>query len=196
MKKIEISQHARYTCTFCGKVTVKRHSTGIWDCKSCKKTVAGGAYTLSYVADLRPAIRTWRAHRPSSTLLTIAQHPGRRCHQVYHPSSARDRRGINGLWHQGGSRWSSMSAFKFAALGNSVADNEEIPSKSSNYFHMAHREAYVTRPKPRESGRLTPSPRLFISSARRTPEGRCHLLEPDGRDSLRSERACRQATDT
>lgn len=49
MKKIEISQHARYTCTFCGKNSVKRHSTGIWDCKSCKKTVAGGAYTLSYV---------------------------------------------------------------------------------------------------------------------------------------------------
>jgi large subunit ribosomal protein L37Ae len=49
VKKIEISQHARYTCTFCGKNSVKRHSTGIWDCKSCKKTVAGGAYTLSYV---------------------------------------------------------------------------------------------------------------------------------------------------
>jgi ribosomal protein eL43 len=49
VKKIEISQHARYLCTFCGKNSVKRHSTGIWDCKSCKKTVAGGAYTLSYV---------------------------------------------------------------------------------------------------------------------------------------------------
>lgn len=145
MKKIEISQHARYTCTFCGKVTVKRHSTGIWDCKSCKKTVAGGAYTLSYVADPRPAIRIRRAYRPASMSLTVVQHPGRRCHQVYHPSSARDRRGINGLWHQGGSRWSSMSAFKFAALGNSVADNEEIPSKSSNDFHPAHREANITR---------------------------------------------------
>jgi len=49
VKKIEISQHARYLCTFCGKNSVKRHSTGIWDCKSCKKTVAGGAYVLSYV---------------------------------------------------------------------------------------------------------------------------------------------------
>lgn len=46
---MEITQHARYTCTFCGKTTVKRHSVGIWDCKSCKKTVAGGAYTVSYV---------------------------------------------------------------------------------------------------------------------------------------------------
>ncbi|KAK6400330.1 60S ribosomal protein L43 [Oleoguttula sp. CCFEE 5521] len=50
VKKIEISQHARYTCTFCGKVTVKRHSVGIWDCKSCKKTVAGGAYILSMLS--------------------------------------------------------------------------------------------------------------------------------------------------
>ena len=49
VKKMEISQHARYTCTFCGKTTVKRHSVGIWNCKSCKKTVAGGAYTVSYV---------------------------------------------------------------------------------------------------------------------------------------------------
>ncbi|KAJ0167080.1 60S ribosomal protein L43 [Colletotrichum tanaceti] len=49
VKKMEISQHATYTCTFCGKPTVKRHSTGIWNCKGCKKTVAGGAYTVSYV---------------------------------------------------------------------------------------------------------------------------------------------------
>lgn len=49
VKKIEISQHARYTCTFCGKVSVKRVAVGIWDCRSCGKTVAGGAYTVSYV---------------------------------------------------------------------------------------------------------------------------------------------------
>jgi ribosomal protein eL43 len=46
---MEITQHAKYVCTFCGKTTVKRHSVGIWDCRSCKKTVAGGAYTVSYV---------------------------------------------------------------------------------------------------------------------------------------------------
>jgi large subunit ribosomal protein L37Ae len=50
VKKIEISQHARYTCTFCGKVSVKRQAVGIWDCRSCHKTVAGGAYVVSYVA--------------------------------------------------------------------------------------------------------------------------------------------------
>lgn len=47
VKKMEITQHAKYACTFCGKTTVKRHSVGIWTCKSCKKTVAGGAYTVS-----------------------------------------------------------------------------------------------------------------------------------------------------
>ncbi|KAJ3952371.1 60S ribosomal protein L43 [Colletotrichum tropicale] len=49
VKKMEISQHAKYTCTFCGKPTVKRHSTGIWNCHACRKTVAGGAYTVAYV---------------------------------------------------------------------------------------------------------------------------------------------------
>ena len=63
-----MSQHAKYTCTFCGKVNVKRQATGIWECKSCKKvrirpaiqsrllrglmlmmsqTMAGGAYVVS-----------------------------------------------------------------------------------------------------------------------------------------------------
>jgi ribosomal protein L37AE/L43A len=53
---MEITQHARYVCTFCGKTTVKRHSVGIWDCKSCHKTVAGGAYTVSYVYTKSPEV--------------------------------------------------------------------------------------------------------------------------------------------
>jgi large subunit ribosomal protein L37Ae len=47
VKKAEVSQHARYICTFCGKNTVKRKAVGIWECKGCNKTVAGGAYTVS-----------------------------------------------------------------------------------------------------------------------------------------------------
>ncbi|KAM7458495.1 hypothetical protein BLSTO_00733, partial [Blastocystis sp. subtype 1] len=35
VKKIEISQHSTYTCAFCGKNTVKRACTGIWECKKC-----------------------------------------------------------------------------------------------------------------------------------------------------------------
>ena len=49
VKKMEITQHAKYTCTFCGKTTVRRHSTGIWNCKACKRTIAGGAYVVAYV---------------------------------------------------------------------------------------------------------------------------------------------------
>ncbi|KAL2044194.1 hypothetical protein N7G274_002899 [Stereocaulon virgatum] len=62
VKKMEISQHARYTCTFCGKTTVKRHSVGIWSCRSCKKTVAGGAWTVSTpaAAATRSTIRRLR----------------------------------------------------------------------------------------------------------------------------------------
>jgi large subunit ribosomal protein L37Ae len=47
VKKIEISQHGTYRCVFCGKDSVKRTCVGIWECKSCRKVLAGGAYTLS-----------------------------------------------------------------------------------------------------------------------------------------------------
>ena len=47
VRKIEISQHSTYKCVFCGKDSVKRTNAGIWNCRSCRKTVAGGAYTLS-----------------------------------------------------------------------------------------------------------------------------------------------------
>lgn len=43
-----------YTCTFCGKPAVKRKAVGIWECKSCKKVTAGGAYTVSYVSPAHP----------------------------------------------------------------------------------------------------------------------------------------------
>jgi ribosomal protein eL43 len=47
IKKIEISQHAKYTCQFCGKDAVKRTDVGIWSCSRCHKVTAGGAYTPS-----------------------------------------------------------------------------------------------------------------------------------------------------
>ena len=50
VKKIEISQHSKYTCTFCGKDSVKRTAVGIWECKACKKVIAGGAWALSTTA--------------------------------------------------------------------------------------------------------------------------------------------------
>ncbi|KAI3855156.1 hypothetical protein MKX03_000100 [Papaver bracteatum] len=41
IKKMEISQHSKYFCEFCGKVV------GIWGCKDCGKLKAGGAYTFA-----------------------------------------------------------------------------------------------------------------------------------------------------
>ena len=38
VKKIEISRHAKYTCSFCGKTKMKRWAVGIWHCGSCMKT--------------------------------------------------------------------------------------------------------------------------------------------------------------
>ncbi|KAL5973758.1 hypothetical protein ACLOJK_030414 [Asimina triloba] len=46
IKKMEVSQHSKYFCEFCGKYAVKRKAVGIWDCKDCGKVKAGGAYTL------------------------------------------------------------------------------------------------------------------------------------------------------
>ena len=52
MKKMEISQHSKYTCTFCGKDKMRRQATGIWFCndKNCRIQVAGGAYTYTTTA--------------------------------------------------------------------------------------------------------------------------------------------------
>ncbi|KND94755.1 60S ribosomal protein L43, partial [Tolypocladium ophioglossoides CBS 100239] len=62
VKKMEITQHAKYVCTFCGKTTVRRHSTGIWNCKSCKRTIAGGAYVVATpaAAAMRSTLRRLR----------------------------------------------------------------------------------------------------------------------------------------
>eukprot|EP00386_Alphamonas_edax_P005946 GDKI01019369.1.p1 GENE.GDKI01019369.1~~GDKI01019369.1.p1 ORF type:complete len:102 (+),score=9.92 GDKI01019369.1:24-308(+) len=62
IKKMEVTQHATYGCTFCGKNAVKRQATGIWKCGRCKKTMAGGAYVLSTSAAItvRTAITRMR----------------------------------------------------------------------------------------------------------------------------------------
>ncbi|KAJ3222067.1 60S ribosomal protein L43 [Chytriomyces hyalinus] len=62
VKKFEVSQHAKYTCTFCGKDAVKRTAVGIWKCKGCKKTMAGGAWTVgtTAAATVRGTVRRLR----------------------------------------------------------------------------------------------------------------------------------------
>ncbi|XP_057592955.1 60S ribosomal protein L37a-like [Hippopotamus amphibius kiboko] len=47
VKKIEISQHTKYTYSFCGKTNMKRQAVGIWHCGFCIKTVADGAWTYN-----------------------------------------------------------------------------------------------------------------------------------------------------
>merc|ERR1712080_382060 len=41
-KKIEVSQHARYTCKFCGKDAMKRTAVGIWNVKDAEKRLLVG----------------------------------------------------------------------------------------------------------------------------------------------------------
>merc|ERR1712228_378936 len=65
VKKMEVSQHATYTCPFCGKCALKRQVVGIWHCKGCRKTIAGGAWVHSTTAavTVRSAIRRLREIR-------------------------------------------------------------------------------------------------------------------------------------
>nr|ALS05112.1 60S ribosomal protein L37a [Labidocera rotunda] len=64
VKKMEISQHSKYVCTFCGKENMKRKAVGIWQCgtKNCRIRVAGGAwnYTTTAAASVRSAVRRLR----------------------------------------------------------------------------------------------------------------------------------------
>ncbi|KAG6434498.1 hypothetical protein SASPL_106135 [Salvia splendens] len=62
IKKMEVSQHSKYFCEFCGKYAVKRQAVGIWGCKDCGKVKAGGAYTLNTASavTVRSTIRRLR----------------------------------------------------------------------------------------------------------------------------------------
>ena len=61
-KKMEITQHAKHFCHFCGKYSFKRTAAGIWNCKPCGKTQAGGCWSLHTPASttVRATIRRLR----------------------------------------------------------------------------------------------------------------------------------------
>jgi large subunit ribosomal protein L37Ae len=51
-QKIKKEKTSRYVCEMCGKTSVKRISTGIWRCRHCATTYAGGAYSMTTAAGL------------------------------------------------------------------------------------------------------------------------------------------------
>uniref|UniRef100_A0A8D2J9M6 Ribosomal protein L37a n=1 Tax=Varanus komodoensis TaxID=61221 RepID=A0A8D2J9M6_VARKO len=59
VKKIEISHHAKYTCSFCGMTRMKRTALSTWHCGSCMKTVAGDVwmYNTTSAVTVKSAIR-------------------------------------------------------------------------------------------------------------------------------------------
>jgi len=50
VRKIEVAQHEKYECSFCGKTAVRRKAVGIWSCGGCRKTQTGGAFMLATAA--------------------------------------------------------------------------------------------------------------------------------------------------
>jgi len=64
VKKMEITQHSKFLCDFCGKDKMIRKAVGIWYCydKNCRIKFAGGAWSLNTTAaaSVRSAIRRLR----------------------------------------------------------------------------------------------------------------------------------------
>lgn len=44
---VQREKNALYKCPQCGRIKVKRISTGIWRCAHCDSTYAGGAYSMN-----------------------------------------------------------------------------------------------------------------------------------------------------
>lgn len=44
VKAIEILQRKKTICPFCGKTSIRRAAVGIWKCRACKRSIAGGAW--------------------------------------------------------------------------------------------------------------------------------------------------------
>jgi large subunit ribosomal protein L37Ae len=47
VKTIEERQRRKHRCPKCGKESLKRVGTGIWQCRKCGAKIAGGAYVPS-----------------------------------------------------------------------------------------------------------------------------------------------------
>ena len=50
VKAKEILQRKKTICPFCGKTSIKRAAVGIWKCRACKRSVAGGAWEFTTTA--------------------------------------------------------------------------------------------------------------------------------------------------
>jgi large subunit ribosomal protein L37Ae len=43
---VQAEKRAKYECDMCGKTQVRRVGSGIWKCRRCGATYAGGAYSF------------------------------------------------------------------------------------------------------------------------------------------------------
>ncbi len=44
VQKVESVARSRHKCPQCGRMSLRRTSTGVWECSKCGAKIAGGAY--------------------------------------------------------------------------------------------------------------------------------------------------------
>jgi large subunit ribosomal protein L37Ae len=50
VRAVKATKSADYKCEMCGRESVRRKSTSIWECKHCGAIYAGGAYSMTTAA--------------------------------------------------------------------------------------------------------------------------------------------------
>ncbi|KAM1362912.1 hypothetical protein EV1_027601 [Malus domestica] len=71
IKKMEVSQHSKYFCEFCGKYAIKRKAVGIWGCEDWQSESRGRlhaevrSFRTSSAVTVRSTIRRLREQTES-----------------------------------------------------------------------------------------------------------------------------------
>lgn len=81
IRDVETRMRAKHVCSVCGAPRVHRISTGIWQCRKCRHTFAGGAYvpeTPVYKASVRAIKEALEGKKKKAEETTGAAKPARR----------------------------------------------------------------------------------------------------------------------
>lgn len=62
--KVEIEQRKNHKCPYCGKVSVRRKSFGVWNCEKCGVVFTARAYTVGEKVNLSQEVSDFVADLP------------------------------------------------------------------------------------------------------------------------------------